>query len=374
MFGFSSCRKSPSRQIPIPSRILIVRMSAIGDVIHGLPVLNTLRTRYPRAEIAWLVEDRAASLLQGHWALDRLIIARKGWMKSTEQIRLLRKRVQAFAPDVTIDLQGLFKSAFAAWLSGAPSRLGFRDRNGREGSRFLNNVTVRTSCRHVIDCNLELLQPLGIVGSSIHFDLPERESEKRVAQEILSQLAIPGPFAMINVGAGWNSKLWRAERYGEVAKYLGKRYHLPSVVVWFGEKERKMAETVVTASQWQARLAPPTSLNELASLARKARMFVGSDTGPLHLAAAVETPCIGLYGPMPAWRNGPYGFQHHAIQQMTLEGNSRERRNASRASMDAIDVPTVCRACDAVLEHSMGQKVPPTLGHFVMPEGGNVPA
>jgi ADP-heptose:LPS heptosyltransferase len=135
-----------------------------------------------------------------------------------------------------------------------------------------------------------------------------------------------------------------------------------------------MAETVVTSSGWQARLAPPTSLNELASIARKARLFVGSDTGPLHIAAAVGTPCIGLYGPMPAERNGPYGLQHHPIQQMTLEGSSRKRRNATRATMDAIDVPTVCRACDAVLAPSVTEKAVPTMSHFVIPEGGNVPA
>ncbi|HBT77125.1 MAG TPA: glycosyl transferase family 9 [Planctomycetaceae bacterium] len=336
-------------ELPTPQRILIVRFSAIGDVTHGLPVLNALRTRFPRAEIAWLVEDKTASLLYGHPSLDRLIITKKRWMKSFEEIRLLRKRLHAFAPDVTIDLQGLFKSSFAAWISGAKHRIGFAGADGREGSRWFNNIRVAPTENHVIERNLQLLEPFGIDGCSIDFELPECDADRRTATRIHKELGFDTDFVIINVGAGWTSKLWREDRYAAVTRYLKEQWNLPSLVVWAGDAEKNMAGEVVRRSDGHAVLAPQTSLCELASLSRMATLFIGSDTGPLHIAVAVGTPCIGLYGPMPAKRNGPYGHRHRAIQIESIEGTRIKPRHAPRDLMDAIEVRHVCEACDDIL-------------------------
>ena len=332
-----------------PKRILIVRFSAIGDVVHGLPAAIALRTRFPHAEIAWLVENTAAPLLHGHWALDRLIIVRKGWMKSWAELRLMRKRLHAFAPDVTIDMQGLFKSSFAAWLSGAKCRIGFGGIDGREGSRWFNNHRVLPTEDHIIDRNLQLLEPFDVEGSSVDFDLPECEMDHRAARNLLCREGLDGDFAVINVGAGWKSKLWREDRYAAVAKYLSEHWNLPSLVVWAGAEERKMAEAVVQGAEGAAILSPSTTLNELASLSRFATLFIGSDTGPLHIASAVGTRCIGLYGPMPAKRNGPYGVQNRSLQVRSLEGTNISPHRASRDLMDAIDTGLVCSACDEIL-------------------------
>ena len=333
-----------------PKRILIVRFSAIGDVIHGLPVLNALRTRFPRAELAWLVEDRAASLLYGHPALDRLLITKKGWLKSLDETMLLRKRLRAFTPDVTIDLQGLFKSSFAAWISGAKKRIGFAGRDGREGSRLFNNIRVTPTEDHVIDRNLQLLEPFGIDGCSVDFDLPEHETDRYGARQKHEQLNLGNDFAILNVGAGWESKLWREDRYAEVARHLQHQWNLPSLVLWAGPAERQMAEKIIKAADGAAVLAPETSLCELASFCRMATLFIGSDTGPLHIAAAVGTPCVGLYGPMPAKRNGPYGTRHRSVQVQTLEGTRIKPHHASRKLMDAIDASLVCETCDELLQ------------------------
>ena len=332
-----------------PKRILIVRFSAIGDVVHGLPFAVALRTRFPHAEIAWLVESKTASLLHGHWALDRLIIVRKGWMKSWAEVGLMRKRLHAFAPDVTIDLQGLFKSSFAAWLSGAKYRIGFGGPDGREGSRWLNNYRVVPTEDHVIDRNLQLLEPFGVAGCSVDFDLPECEMDRRSAKNLLRREGLDGDFAIINVGAGWKAKLWREDRYAAVAKYLLEQWNLPSLVVWAGSEERTMAEAVVQGTDGAAILAPPTTLNELTALSRRATLFIGSDTGPLHIAAAVGTRCVGLYGPMPAKRNGPYGAQNRSLQIRSLEGTKISPHRAPRDLMDAIGVEFVCDACDTIL-------------------------
>jgi len=334
---------------------MIVRFSAIGDVVHGLPFAVALRTRFPHAEIAWLVETTAAPLLHGHWTLDRLIITRKGWMASWDEIQLLRKRLHAFAPDVTVDLQGLFKSSFAAWLSGAKYRIGFGGTDGREGSRWFNNYRVVPTANHVIDRNLQLLEPFGVDGCSVDFDLPECEMDHRLAKNLLRREGLDGDFAMINVGAGWSSKLWREDRYAAVAKYLYEQWNLPSLIVWAGSNERKMAEAVVHGADGAAVLSPPTTLNELASLSRLATLFIGSDTGPLHIAAAVGTPCVGLYGPMPAKRNGPYGVQNRSLQVRSLEGTNVSPHRAPRDLMDAIDAKLVCSTCDEILTELTSQ-------------------
>ncbi|MDR2755259.1 MAG: glycosyltransferase family 9 protein [Planctomycetaceae bacterium] len=333
-----------------PRRILIVRFSAIGDVVHTLPVLIALRTRFPHAEIAWLIEEKMSKLLLGHWALDRLIIVKKNWIKSWSEVVFLRKRLQMFAPDVTIDVQGLFKSSFAAWLSGAAYRIGFGGIDGREGSQWFNNCRITPDAEHIIDRNMSLLEPFGIYGSSIDFDLPECEMDRRSAHHFLNYNGLHGHFAILNVGAGWESKRWREERYAEVAQYLLTQWNLPSLVVWAGDKEQKIAETVVQAANGAAFMAPQTTLGELASLSRLATIFIGSDTGPLHIAAAVGTPCLGLYGPMPAKRNGPYGRSNRSIQKQTLEGSRRIRpHRAPRTLMDAIDTESVCNMCDEML-------------------------
>jgi len=339
----SSARESPS------PRILIVRLSAIGDVIHGLPVLCALRERFPQALLAWVAEERAAALLRGHKALDELIIVPRGWLKSPRVVWELRRRLRALRFDMTIDLQGLTKSAVAAWLSGCSRRIGFGDEKGRELSRWLNNRRVRTRRPHVVDCNLELLKPLGIESPPVRFDVPENEADRAAAEAMIRQAGVEDGFGVINPGAGWPSKLWPTKRYAAVAGHLGRAWGLPTLVVWAGQQERAWAAEIAAGSDGHGRVAPPTSLTELAALVRRARLFVGSDTGPLHLAAAVGTPCVGLFGPMPAERNGPYGIGHIALQRVRFEGSSRRRRNAPREVMEAITIGQVCEACDRIL-------------------------
>ena len=326
-----------------------MRLSAIGDVIHGLPVLCALRERFPRALLAWVVEDRAAALLRGHNALDELIVVPRGWLKSPRVVWELRRRLRALWLDMTIDLQGLTKSAVAAWLSGCRKRIGFGDQKGRELSQWLNNRRVQTTRPHVVDCNLELLRPLGIESPPVRFEVPENEADRAAAEGMIHQAGAEDGFGVINPGAGWPSKLWPAERYAAVVGHLGRAWRMPTLVVWAGQQERAWAAQIAAGSNGHGRLAPPTSLNELAAVVRRARLFVGSDTGPLHLAAAVATPCVGLFGPMPAQRNGPYGPGHIALEQVRFEGSSRQRRNAPREVIEAISVRQVCEACDRIL-------------------------
>lgn len=330
-------------------RILIVRLSAIGDVMHGLPVLLALRDARPNAFLAWVVEGVSGQLLHNHPALDQLVRVPRKWLKQPGQVVELRRQLRALEFDVALDLQGLTKSAVAAWLSGAKRRIGYDGRDGRELSRWLNNELVTAEKTHVVDRNLELLAPLGIADAGARFDLPETEDEGRAADKLLAAEQLRERFAVINPGAGWPSKLWPAARFAAVAQYLGTRHALRSLVVWAGGSERLAAEEIVAGSGGSATLAPATSLRELAAVARRATLFVSADTGPLHMAVAVGTPSVGLFGPMPAERNGPYGAANVSVQKMCLTGTSRERRTAGPESMEAIAIEDVCSACDQIL-------------------------
>ncbi len=333
-----------------PSRILIVRLSAIGDVLHGLPVLCALREALPKAFIAWVVEGRNGELLRGHGALDELIVVPRGWLKRPRAVWELRGQLRRLKFDTTIDMQGLTKSAVAARLSGARRRIGIGGCDGREVSQWLNNQRIAPQRTHVIDRNLELLRPLGIDRPAVRFDLEISPTDVATADAVLHALGLTDRFAVINPGAGWPSKVWPAERFAAVAQRLGQARCRRSLVVWAGAQERVWAEQIVAASAGWAAMAPATSLGELAALARRSSLFISADTGPLHLAVAVGTPSVGLFGPMPAARNGPYGPAHIAVQEMCLTGTSRQRRTAGPESMEAITVEHVVAACERILD------------------------
>jgi len=344
-----------------PKRILVVRLTAIGDVVHTLPVLSALREHFPKSHLAWAVEGGAGSLLEDHPELDELIRLPRRWLKSPGEVLKLRRRFRAAPFDVAIDVQGLSKSAVVSLLSGAKNRISHAHGQARELSPWIANQRVRGRREHVVDRNLELLRPLGIHSPQVKFIVPgDMQAEGKVAQWQRAG-KIPERFSLLNPGAGWPSKIWPAERFAEVAKHLGKQ-GLMSVVLWAGEQEKKWASQIVRQSRGHADLAPATSLRELATLCRCATLFVASDTGPLHLAAATGTPCVGLFGPMPAKRNSPYGKEHIAIQQVCLTGSSRRRRNANDSSMRAISVEAVQAGCDQLLsqERDARQTIPGT--------------
>ncbi len=339
-------------EYPDRPRILIVRLSAIGDVVHATPVLCALRKQFSTAHIAWVVEGRAGDLLEGHRALDELIRIPRRWLKSPAVVWDLRRRLRRGRFDIAIDVQGLSKSAIAAWLSGARRRIGFAPPDGRELSGWLNNVLVPPESTHVIDRNLELLRPLGVERPEVAFDLPEDPLDAERTSRLIRDLKLASGFAVINPGAGWPSKVWPAERFADVARRLGEAFGLPWLVVWAGE--RQWAETIVGSAKGHAVLAPPTSLTELASLLRRADLLVAADTGPLHIGAAVGAPCVGLFGPMPRERNGPYGKRHIAIQAARLASGSRARRQADNATMRAITAEMVATAGEEILRRRHG--------------------
>jgi ADP-heptose:LPS heptosyltransferase len=331
-------------------RILIVRLSAIGDVIHGLPVLCALRETFPDSFLAWVAEGSMGDVLEGHPDLDELIRVPRRWWKSPSLVLQMTKRLRSLKFDITIDLQCLSKSSITAWLSGAPRRIGKAGAEGREVSRWFNNELVEAGGTHVLEHYLSMLRVVGIKSPTVKFKLPERQADAEAAERFLAKSGLAGRrFAVLNPGAGWPSKVWPAERYGALARHLCEVHGMPSVAAWGLKSELPLAETIVAASGGHAILAPPTTMMELGAICRRAALFVGSDTGPMHLAVAVGTPAISMHGPSRADWCGAYGPNNVRLQIRYEDGSSLERRRADDAAMRAITVEMAARACDHVL-------------------------
>jgi len=301
-------------------KALVVRLSSIGDVVHTLPVLAALRGH--GWEAGWVVEPPARPLLEDNPLLDRLAAAPPArgfrWPLAAAALRSLR----AERYDAALDFQGLWKSAAWARLSGARRVVGY-DRAWRREPASAWFVRERQALPpglpHVIDKNLALLRRLGIeaVGSR-EFPLPRSEERARRVADALAALAggtIPNAgVVLLNPGGGWESKLWHAASFGALARGLAD-HGFASVVTW-GPGEEPLAERVVAASGGAARKAFATALLDYVELARLARLVVAADTGPLHIACAVGTPVVALFGPTDPARNGPFSPADMTLRQV----------------------------------------------------------
>ncbi|ADB14861.1 glycosyl transferase family 9 [Pirellula staleyi DSM 6068] len=337
-------------KLDMPSlRVLITRLSAIGDCVLTLPLACAIRDAIPGAQIIWAAEPAGCQLLEGHSAIDHLVKVPKNFFKSPSALWKLRRTLHDLAPQLAIDPQGLTKSSLLGWLSGAQQRIGAAAPWGRELSTYFNNFRVRCEKRHIVDRTLELLLPLGVKKTEVRFDLPRYHAAEASMANFLSRDELYRGYAVLNVGAGWQSKLWPADRYASVARHLLDAWNLPSLVTWSGAEEKQAAEQVVQLAQGAAIMAPDTSLTELATLLRPATVLVGSDTGPMHLAAALGVRVVALHGSTRREESGPYGPANVAIQAYFQSGTSRERRSAQNDAMRAIEASEVQHACDMIL-------------------------
>jgi heptosyltransferase I len=293
-------------------KALLVRLSSIGDVVHTLPALAALHRH--GWEAGWLVEPPSRVLLEDNPLLAQVIAApsRRAFGGGSALRALKALRSQRY--DAALDFQGLWKSAAWARLSGAARVVGWERRSRREpsSSLFLTESVARSGGGHVIDKNLALLRPLGIESVGLReFPLPFSEASVARVDAGLSGLG-GGGFVLLNPGGGWASKLWPAELFGALAKGL-RGLGLRPLVSW-GPGEEGLADRVVQASDGAAVRSFPTTLLDYVEIARRARLVVAADTGPLHLACAVGTPVVALFGPTDPARNGPFAAEDAVVR------------------------------------------------------------
>lgn len=302
--------------------ILIVKLSAIGDVIHTLPSLAELRRLYPNAHITWVVEEAAADLILGHPHLNEVIISRrKSWIKDIKagkavatlrEVRSFVRRLRSRRYDLVIDFHGLLKSSVIVFLSGGRRKLGYNSWQEMSGL-FYNEKIPEDMDKHAVDRYLDFPRYLGANVGKAEFILPPTDDTRKQARRLLDQYQLAEKsYIAVNPVAYWETKLWDNGKFAQLADAICDRLRLD--VVFTGNNGRDAADILSRMTGKGINLGGKTSLPVLAEIYKSARAVITTDSGPMHLAAAVGTPVVALFGPTDPVRTGPYGEGHVVIR------------------------------------------------------------
>ena len=356
-------------------RLLIIRLSSIGDVVHALPVSAALGEAFPNLEITWVVEAMSADIVTGNPYLKGVIIAprqnrkKRGlssaqvWREYGAFLGDLRRRKF----DVTLDLQGRAKSGVMAYATGAPSRFGWSEL--REGSEIVSKrLPRRPESRHRVDWFLDAARAFGASPETAQFPLHIPDAAQTRAKELLRQAGLDPekPYAVINAATGNQVRRWSAERFAETIVQLGRSHHLPSVLIGSDKDAALNREIIALASKQSGSsgaawidLAGKTNLKELAALLDHCAVHICGDTGSAHIAAALAVPVIGLYGPTDPAHAGPYGqsenvLAHREICRVDCGGKGcgyvRGERDMARC-LAAIQTDDAMEKLERILRH-----------------------
>ncbi len=345
--------------------VLIVKLSAIGDVIHTLPALNALRRNHPDAHITWLVEADAADLVIGHRALDRVMVSnRKRWMKGLRSrqwkhhlaaVRWFIKNLRDTPYDWVLDFQALLKSGLLIAMTHGRRKIGFdRGMEHMEHSHlFLNERVPPVSMEiHAIDRNMIMLEAAGIRSRDIVYDVPIRESDRRTARDILKKHDLWGEnlIVAVNPVAKWRTKQWDSRRFAALAdrliSELGARVYFTGA-----HGDRRLIHGITRDMRHgSVNLAGATTLKILGALYERSDLLVSTDTGPMHLGAAVGIPVVAVFGPTAPWRTGPYGEHHRVVRADVFCSPCFKRRCPTQMEcMAGVSVEQVLDAIKGVL-------------------------
>lgn len=299
--------------------ILVVKLSAIGDVIHALPVSYAIKETYPEAKVTWVVEPPAYDILKDNPYIDRLIVFEKKKFKSLKGFLAnygpFTKILNADKFDASLDLQGLFKSAAIAWSAKAPVRLGTC--NMRELSDKISKPVVGPNANgHIVERYLDVARELGCKVEKVVFPMEITDHDAQVAQGVLRQAGVPegAKYVVLAVGANWPNKRWPTRYYAQLSDWLYNKKYIP-VIIGGGALDTQLAGDISAETEIPPiSLVGKTSLKQLAYVIMHAQAVVGGDTGPVHLSAGVGQNTVMVMGPTDANRNGPYGQLDNAIE------------------------------------------------------------
>ena len=299
-----------------PRRVLIIKPSAIGDVVHALPALNLMRRRWPSAHLSWLIAPACVGILQGHPQIDELIRFERGklasfWHSPTTLADVfgLARDLQQRRFDLVVDLQGLFRSGWLTWATRAPVRIGFAD--AREGAVFCytHKVPVRRLERHAVDRYRMVAETLGCGGDPVRFVFATDDADRQYVASL-----VPPRYAVLSPGTNWATKRWPPEHFAALAKPLRERFGLESVIAG-GPGDTALGKQIVAqAGPGIVDLTGRTNLRQLVALLEQAKLVVANDSGPMHIAAALNRPLVAPYGPTSPAATGPWGHYDSVIR------------------------------------------------------------
>jgi heptosyltransferase-1 len=348
-------------------RVLIVKTSALGDIVHALPVLDYLHRIVPGIEIDWVVEEAFRAVLEGNPLLARLHVVRtKAWRKrlftpgTWREIAQIRAALTEKPYDIVFDIQGNIKSGLIAWFSGCKRRYGFDDNGVREAQNLhftTNHVPLRKQDYHVTDRSLRVVSiPFGkdYSDQQLTSEIATSPEDDAAAEIFLSTLS-DGLVFLFHHGTTWKTKLWHEPGWIELGKQLLERYPDATILLSSGgEKELRVAERIAAGIGRQARLLPGRSLKEFVAMLKKVDLMVGGDTGPIHIAAAVGTPTVSFYRATDGKRNGPRGELHRIVQSsLSCSRCLNKECNKDAVCRESIKVESLLTAIDELLAGSL---------------------
>ncbi|MCC6483994.1 MAG: glycosyltransferase family 9 protein [Armatimonadetes bacterium] len=316
-----------------PQRVLIVRLSAIGDTVLTTPLVEALNRHLPGTEVDWVVEPKSRAVVEMCRGVSRVFTFPRfpgaGMLNASKrqeflrQLALVRPELQARRYDVALAVQDRLKSGLALTVSGAKYRVGWRMWDAEELNWvFTNHWMAMPRSGHVVDRWMSMLAAVGVQPERARFPIePPAEARKHMRQ-YLSEIQRSSPVVVMNVGSSKADRRWPAERFSLVAEMARSQLDAVSIFTWGNDAEREIAQQAVALSNGAAVLCRPTTLFTLAALVEQVDAFVGGDTGPMHLAAALGTPVVGVFAASTAARTGPYGDIHRVIDRHAGAGRS----------------------------------------------------
>lgn len=343
----------------IPERILVIKLRAIGDVVMATPVLENLRRAFPAATIDFLTEKTCAPVVNGHPAINKVIALDRHYLQALSPRRragrsltdLWKLRRQGY--DLVFDLFGNPRSAIMTLITGAKTRVGFRFR----GRRHAYNIVVapRGHLVHEVEFNLDALRALNIPIVSRRLAVPVDELSDAAAERFWIENDLAGKTVVgLNPSGGWYTKRWPLDRFAALGDLIFESLDAVPLLIW-GPGERADAQHIVDSMKHKALLIPQSNLILLAALLRRLTALVSNDSGPLHIAAAVGTPVVGLYGPTRPELQGPWGDGHQIVRLEELDClgcNGVTCRIETHDCMKKLAVPAVFHALEKCLHRN----------------------
>ncbi len=343
-----------------PQRILLIKPSALGDVVHALPVLDRLRQRWPAAQIDWLVTPACAGLIENHPDLHELILfdrrhigqAGRHPIGSMRELIRLVTQLKSRRFDLVVDLQGLLRSGWLAWQTGAPVRVGFAQARELAWAFYTHRIDAAPIEQHAVLKNLAIADALGRAPGPPVFRFPDNPVARSSIQEKLGAI---GRYAVLLPATNWQTKRWPVDKFAALVAPLRARYGLASIIA--GGLDAAPLALLIGGD---LNLAGKTSLPELVELLRRADVVIANDSGPMHIAAALGRPLVTMFGPTNPARTGPFGRNESVVRLDIVCSPCYSRRCSHTSCLNWLDESVVLSSIGRELSssnHSAGYEV-----------------
>lgn len=343
--------------LPIsPSRILLIKPSSLGDIVHTLPVLNLLRRRWPEAKIAWLIRDTFAGLIEGHPQLDEVITFNRArfaqwWFNPRAAFELFGflRSLGRRNFDLVIDLQGLHRSGWLARLTHAPARVGFENARELAPLFYTHHVPVKSMDQHAVDRYLSVAEALGCGREPVEFKFPIKPADRTHVESLLTGV---GKYAVFLPGTNWPTKRWPTQHFAALVEPLKAQRGLTTVIAG-GPDVLPIANEILASfpSGGLINVVGKTNLQQLVALLDGASLVIANDTGPMHIAAAMNKPLVTMFGPTNPVRTGPYGRADSVVRVDIPCSPCYSRRCSHVSCMKWLSPEAVLKHADMQLTH-----------------------